>query len=219
MPNPTPAPSSQPTPAAPSSSEGTPAPKPAEPAAPAPATPTQSATSSTTPEGAPSVDEGYDLELAAESPLTQEDLDEIAAEASRLNLKKEDALKLITMREATYTKAVNAHKTTLEAEQNKAVQAFQSDPDFSGDNGKKSWESVGRVIEAFGNDDVKAILSQPTHGNNIHLARMLKKIGEHMAPDTIHNNAGGPRVGAPQQDDPETARLKRMYPSHFEEKK
>lgn len=157
-------------------------------------------------------EEEYELELSEDSPLTEADLDEIAAEAERLNLSKEDAQKLITIKESTYKKAVADYNKKISDHNKAEKQKLMSDPDFAGDKWKPAMESVAAAIEAFGDDDLVALL-KTSAGNNLALAKFLKKVGDTIKPESP-NDAKGSQLGK-QNDVSEAERLKKLYPSMF----
>lgn len=167
-------------------------------------------------EAAP-VDEGYDLELADDSPLSDEELNEIAEEAGRLSLSKEDAEKLIAAREKAYkkgeSKVESAYKAKLEASYKEIV----SDPMFQGEQKAKSFESMNRAIQTFGDDDLVKLVNTPEFGNNVVLARFLKRLGDVLAPATETLTGGNGSAGQSKASGDNT--LKNMYPQFFDDKK
>lgn len=165
--------------------------------------------------------EEYDLELPKGSSLTQEDLNEIAEEAGRLGLGKEDAEKLLKMREGAYTKGLTSAQQKIQAAHEARKAELLSHPEFSGDKAESSWASVRRVLETFGSPKLVETLSNPeTHGNNVELALLLKNLGDLMAPDKIPGK-GGPLGGADSDKNisPSEKMGRALYPAFFEDKK
>lgn len=164
---------------------------------------------------ASAVDEGYDLELSDDSPLTEEDLNEIAEEAGRLSLNKEDAQKLIAMKEKGYANGKTQVETAYQAKLVAAHKEIASDPMFQGEQKVKSFESMSRAIETFGDDDLVALVKSPEFGNNVVLARFLKRLGDALAPDTDSLTGGKGSAGKPEES--HSNGLKQMYPSFFKD--
>lgn len=160
----------------------------------------------------PSMEE-YDLELSEDSVLTEEDLNEIAAEAGRLNLSKADAEKLISMREAAYKKGASKIETEYKEKIQKAANEIKSHPDFIGEKKVKSFESINRVVTSFGDENLINALKTPEIGNNLALALFLKRLGDAMAPDSVE----GKGATATSTDTKEST-LQALYPDFFKNK-
>jgi len=154
--------------------------------------------------------EEYEIELSDDSPLSEEDLNEIAAEASRLNLSKEDAQKLLALKESTYKKALTIAEQKQLEKINTAKKEILSHPDFTGDNKIKTFESINRVVEKFGDENLVKALNTPEIGNNLAIALFLKKIGDLIAPDSFEGKGA-----LSAQNDSKEAVLKTLYPSFY----
>lgn len=160
-----------------------------------------------------SEEEEYDLELSKDSLLTEEDLNEIAEEAGRLNLSKKDAEKLLSMRESAYKKGMTKVEAEYKEKVQKSLSEIKNHPDFIGDKKVKSFESINRVVTAFGDDNLINALKSPEIGNNLALALFLKRLGDAMAPDSVE----GKGATAPVVDSKEST-LQALYPDFFKGK-
>lgn len=154
--------------------------------------------------------EEYELNLFEGSNLTEEDLNEIAAEASRLNLSKEDAEKLLHLKDSAYKKAISQKEQEYQAKIKEARSQIENDPDFIGDKKEQSFASISRAVQQFGDPDLVALLNTPDVGNNIVIAKFLKRIGDAIAPDNLPGKgvASAPAEGNSQS-------LKSWYPEFF----
>lgn len=165
----------------------------------------------------PVEDEGYELELADESPLSQEDLDEIVEEASRLNLTKPDAEKLIALKEKAYKSGAEKVKSEYQSKIEAQRKEIMADPIFQGEQAKKTFASMQRAIETFGDEGMVELVKSAEFGNNVVLARFLKRLGDALAPDT-DSMTGGKGTGGKSQDGGNDS-LKTLYPEFFQEQK
>lgn len=129
--------------------------------------------------------EEYELNLFEGSNLTEEDLNEIAAEASRLNLSKEDAEKLLHLKDSAYKKAISQKEQEYQTKIENARKQIENDPDFIGDKKEQSFASISRAVQQFGDPDLVKLLNTPDVGNNIVIAKFLKRIGDAIAPDSL----------------------------------
>jgi hypothetical protein len=160
-----------------------------------------------------SEDEEYDLELSKDSILTEEDLNEIAEEAGRLNLSKADAEKLLSMRESVYKKGMTKAQAEYQSKIEASKKEITSHPDFIGDKKAKSFESISRVVNAFGDDKLVEALKSPEVGNNLAVALFLKRLGDAMAQDSFEGK--GSAGASTDSSDSKEAKLQSMYPDFF----
>jgi hypothetical protein len=154
--------------------------------------------------------EEYELNLFEGSSLTEEDLNEIAAEASRLNLSKEDAEKLLQLKDSAYKKAISQKEQEYQTKIQNARKEIENDPDFIGDKKDQSFASINRAVQQFGDEQLIALLNTPDVGNNLVLAKFLKRIGDAIAPD----NLPGKGVAAAPVDKTSQS-LQSWYPEFF----
>jgi hypothetical protein len=152
----------------------------------------------------------YDLELKDDSPLSIEELNEIAEYAGIHNLTKEAAEKLIEAREKSYTQGMTKAEAAYAAKLDEQKVAIMKDPDFVGEKKAETFASISRAVQAYGSPELVAALNTPEFGNNIVLARFLKKIGDAMASDTFPGKSAGPG-----NIDANAGSLKNLYPEFY----
>lgn len=158
-------------------------------------------------------DDEYDLELPKGSVLSEEDLNEIAEEAGRLNLSKADAEKLLNMRESVYKKGMTKSQSDYQAKIEASKKEITSHPDFIGDKKIKSFESISRVVNMFGDDKLVEALKTPEVGNNLAVALFLKRLGDAMAQDSFEGK--GSTNASANSADTKQATLQTLYPDFF----
>jgi hypothetical protein len=158
----------------------------------------------------PAVDEEYDLELSEDSPLTIEELNEIAEAAGRLGMSKEDAEKLISDREKSYKAGTSKSEAAYQAKIAESRKQIEADPDFQGDKKLATFESINRAVSAFGDPELVALLNTPEVGNNLVIAKFLKRLGDTMAPDTMPGKGVVPSAKTESSD-----ALKTLYPAFY----
>ena len=83
----------------------------------------------------------------------------------------------------------------------------KADPDVGGTKLQPALSNIGKLIDEFGNDDLKAVFDTTGAGNNVHMIKFLNKIADVLTEGKFFK-AGTP--GA--QDDPDAA-AKRLFPS------
>ena len=162
------------------------------------------------------VEEEYELEMADGSPLTEADFNEIVETATKLNLSKEDATKLISMRENSYKAAETKFKNDLQAQYKAEYDKIAKDPEFSGEKRVEAFTSIKRAVDKFGDAELSALLARPEVGNHLALAKFLKRIGDQISPDTIPTKTGSGDNSSSKDD--YNAALRKNYPSFFEKK-
>lgn len=154
--------------------------------------------------------EEYELTLFEGSSLTEEDLNEIATEASRLNLSKADAEKLLQLKDSAFKKAISVKEQEYAAKIEKARKEIENDPDFIGDKKEESFASISRAVKQFGDPELINLLNTAEVGNNLVIAKFLKRIGDAIAPDTL---PGKGVAAAPAEKSSQT--LQSWYPEFF----
>ena len=125
---------------------------------------------------APAAIEPYELELADESPLSDEEFDEVVAEAERLNLSKADAEKLIAMREYSHKSSNEIFEKAAEARTQDMVTAYRAEASLHTVEAKLS---TREAIKAFGNTpEFKEMFKDPAMNFNVPLAKFLISVGD-----------------------------------------
>lgn len=157
--------------------------------------------------------EEYEIETSEDSPLTEEEINEVAADAARLNLSKEDAQKLVKAREDYYNKGRSTYTTEVDKYIQERKAEFDADPDFAvGEKRVASFASIKRVIDKFGDDGMRQLINTPGIGDNVVLAKFLKRLGDTIAPETqLEGNKGSQINTNPTEKSP----LEEMYPDFY----
>lgn len=158
-------------------------------------------------------EEEYELELKADSPLSEADLNEIATEASRLNLSKEDAEKLIASKESAYKTGASNVESKYQEKLQTHYNEMSTHPEFSGEAAAESWKFLNKAIAGFGDTELVALLNTPEVGNLVPLAKFLKKVGMAMAPDASPPEGKG--TATSPSTNAESEALARQYPAFF----
>lgn len=157
---------------------------------------------------APAAIEPYELELAEESPLTDEEFDEVVAEAERLKLNKEDAEKLIAMREYSHKSSNEIFEKAAEARTQDMVTAYKSEASLHTVEAKLS---MRESIKAFGNTpEFKEMFKDPSMNFNVPLAKFLISVGTRIrgGSDNLPMGKGG---AAPESNSEATKAANNFY--------
>lgn len=172
---------------------GTVTPPPEKPDTPAPVTtetkpPTEPAKDPAKPAGeAAPVD--IDLKLPENSPLTKEDLAEIAKQAKEQGLTKEQAeSRLKTENDvAVRTAARIKDQQASEVKTNQAtwVDAIKNDKELGGDRYNQTVAEASRAFKATASPELQEIIRQSGLGNHPEYVRQMARIGRMMAEDTL----------------------------------
>jgi len=120
--------------------------------------------------------EPYELELSEESPLSDEEFDEVVAEAERLKLSKTDAEKLIALRESSHKASHQIFEKAAEERTKNMVTAYKGEASLHTIEAKLS---MRESIKAFGNTpEFKEMFKDPSMNFNIPLAKFLISVGD-----------------------------------------
>jgi len=177
------------------------------------APPADSNTGNDNPDNTSNVPEPYELELADDSPLSDEDFDKIVKLAEENGWTKEQAQSQIKQYEEFYKNGINAANAPRLQYYQAQKDFFDKDPDFQGDNKPQTFMRIKKAAETFGGPELIAELNKPEVGNNYQLAKFLAKIGAQLEGDSP-SSFGKPSSGD-SSGNAETDSLKRLYPSFF----
>jgi len=158
---------------------------------------------------APAAIEPYELELAEDSPLTDEEFDEVVAESERLNLNKEDAEKLIAMRESSHKASGEIFERAAEARMQGMVTSYKAEASL---HTVESKLSTREAIKAFGNtpEFKEMFKNDPSMNFNIPLAKFLISVGDKIRGGTNNLPMGG-KSGSVNGDTPPTPPANKFY--------
>lgn len=150
-------------------------------------------------EGEPEVKETllepYELELSEESPISDEEFEEIVELADRLKLSKTEAENLIKMRESSH-EAASRHFDSLKTENLKSMaKAYSEEKEL---HTKENKNFMKTAISTFGDDpEFSELLKDPSMNYNIPLAKFLVKVGKKvLSVDTDLNKGKSVAVGS-----------------------
>jgi len=161
--------------------------------------------------------ESYDITVADNSPLSDEDLDHIATLAGEKGWTKEQADEMVGIYEESYKRGMVAANSPRLKYYEDQKNFFDKDPAFNGENKDASFLAIKTVVDKFGDDEMVKQLSSPEIGNNYALAKLLKSIGESLMGD--NPSSAGKGSSTPVSNDSEyTQSLKNLYPQYFDEK-
>lgn len=125
------------------------------------------------------------LKLPADSPLGAEAVERIAAEARLQGLSQEQAQALLE-REHKAVAQFRERQDSDAAEVGARWKAeTENDPEIGGDKLGANLELVRRVIDRYGDEEIKGFLRETPFGNNRSLIRFLARIGKSMASDSL----------------------------------
>tara|TARA_R110000824_G_scaffold183673_1_gene364707 strand:- start:433 stop:1140 length:708 start_codon:yes stop_codon:yes gene_type:complete len=155
----------------------------------------------------------YDaLEIPNDVEIDEVSLGEFKEIAAEMNegkgLSVEDAQKLVDLR----AKMVKASSGEWETRFSEWRGELLSDKEIGGDKFKEvTVPNVLAAAERYGDKDMMELLqTNKMYGENPHLIRMLNRVGETLRSDQLVR-------GRATQPGDEEAKLRRMYPSHYNE--
>jgi len=159
------------------------------------------------------LDEEYEIEIADDSPLSQEDLDAIATYAHENGLTKEAADKLVLIKEAAVKKSTQSVRDEYTTKGQADYAAMMLDPIFEASAQQGTYDSISLAVETFGGPELHALLSKPGFGDQLPVAQFLKKIGDLLKPA----EEGGHGKGTPIVPDGQGEKtvLEKLYPDFY----
>lgn len=139
--------------------------------------------------GAP---ETYELALKENSALPAKRIEEIAAEAKEAGLSNEAAQKLLAREEAAVQGAIDRQQEGMKAEQAAWAKSIKEDPMFQGEEGARKAEISHRLVEKFGDPELKAAMASSGLGNYPPFVKFMTHFAEFAAEDrTVTGGTGG----------------------------
>lgn len=168
-------------------------------------------------------DDGFEVTLATDSPLTEKDLDYIFGVAEKRGLDKDETLALIHQQETFLNKGKNlgvesGRKTVMEEAQKvlKAQEdAYNADPLFSTPALRAANEAkIDKVLKQYATPAFQEKFLKSHLKNDVELAKIFHKIGEAMEGDEVRLTGSGvraPTVAISSEED----RLRAAYPEHY----
>lgn len=160
-------------------------------------------------------EEGFEITLAPDSPLTDADLDDIFALAEKRNLDKDETMALIKNKEDFLNRGRNSVMEQAQKVLKQQEDAYLADPLFSTKAARTANEAkIDLALSKFGSEDFKKEFLGGHMKNNLQLAKFLHKIGEVMEGDEIRMK-GMPQRAPTEVVDSKDQRLMAQYPEHF----
>lgn len=145
--------------------------------------------------------EKYDLKVSEDSVLEPGLVEKIAAHAKQQGLSQEEAQALVTERE-------QAIATYVEERSQQWLKEVENDKEIGGTALKQNVELAARVVDRFGDPELKAELNKTGFGNHPKLVRLLTRIGKAMQEDQLVQPGAVPAAGR--------SRESLYYPNHKE---
>jgi hypothetical protein len=122
-----------------------------------------------------------ELKVPENSPLSKEAVEKIQSFAKEKGLSNEQA-------QAILERDIEAQQQQAEFVQQKTTEWFEtskSDKEIGGENFAKNAELAKRVVDRFASQELKQDLEATGFGNHPELLRLLVRIGQKMAPDSL----------------------------------
>lgn len=129
------------------------------------------------------VPETYNLTLPKDSLLDESVIDEISAYAKEKGLSNEDAQELVNRDNDLITQYKANELEDLKELHTQWAEEVKADPELGGDKFEETAEVAKRVIDRFGDDNLKEILNATGFGNHPTVVRFFSKMGKAMADD------------------------------------
>lgn len=145
----------------------------------------------------------YKLSLPKDSPMDDSVIDEISAYAKEKGLSNEDAQELLDRENDAITQYVADEQEDLKGLHKEWAEEVKADPELGGDKFEETAELARRVVERFGDDDLKEVLNATGFGNYPAVVRLFAKIGKSMSNDKFEV-PGAPGGGAGSKSAAET---------------
>ena len=157
------------------------------------------------------VAEDYDIEVDEDSPLTDEDINDIVSIAEDKGLTKEQAQKLINQKESIYKRGMEAKLNEAKGILAKLEKQVKSDPLFATPEAvADSFALIDLVVNKFGNESLKA-KTRDYLKRDIDVLKFLHRVGSVLREDTVRGSNTVSRV----EDNSEGVTLKSQYPEFF----
>lgn len=120
---------------------------------------------------------------------------------------KDKANALIALHAKTITAASEASSVAFDEMQTKWRDEVKADPDIGGAKLQPTIANVGKLLDEFGNAELKEVFDFTGAGNNIHVIKFLNVIADKLTEGKFFTG------GSPSKSDDPDAAARRMYPS------
>jgi hypothetical protein len=119
---------------------------------------------------------------------------------------KDRADALLALHGETLTAASEAGSKAWDDMQTQWKDEVKSDPDIGGAKLQPALTNIGKLLDEFGDDQLKPLFDTTGAGNNVHMIKFLNKIAGVLTEGNFF------KAGSPSGNDPDAA-AKRMFPS------
>lgn len=137
--------------------------------------------------GAPESYEQFTVPEGVE--IKEDDLAEFSEVAKELNLNQTQAQRLIDLESKRAEASQNAMQEAFETQQEQWVKELKDDKEFGGDNFDRNMGLAVKVVNKFGDPELKEVLNSSGMGNNPALAKMFNKIGKAISEDSLDSDS------------------------------
>lgn len=138
------------------------------------------------------VPEKYELALKENSPLPAKRIEEITAEAKAEGISNAEAQKRLAREEAAVQGAIDRQQEGMKAEQLNWAEKIKADPMFQGDEGARKAELAMRLVDKYGDDELKVAMKTSGLGNYPPFVKFMVNFAEYGAEDrTVTGGTGG----------------------------
>jgi len=135
------------------------------------------------------VPEKYDVELGDDTSLEESDLERIAAEARELGLSNEECQGLVDLEDRVTKQFQERQMDHVKEVRSTWIKEAETDKEIGGENFKENLELSKRVIDKFGSDDFKKLVTDTDFGNHKEVIRIFVRVGKLMGEDNlVHSN-------------------------------
>lgn len=152
----------------------------------------------------------YDLELAEDSLVPEDEFDALVEEAKTKGLSKDEAEARLKLLDSAYTKSKDVF---MKSESKRLMQELVSDPEFNTpEKQKEAKKNIDAVYAAYKDPDfMKFVKGNPLVGNNKHFVKFMAKLGQSLAQEGAPKGDGSTPPTPPQKAEGLTALD--LYPS------
>jgi hypothetical protein len=133
----------------------------------------------------------YKLQLPEGTTLTSKDVDAVVSFAKEKKLSVEAAQLILNTRHETLKGHGESLKATIEQRTKEWQKATNEDKEFGGDKLAASTKVANAVLDEFGDDEFRKVLTETGYHAHPAVRRFLAKVGIAMAEDKPGGGAGG----------------------------
>lgn len=136
-------------------------------------------------EDKPTQEDLKEITLPQDSPLTAEDLEAVKEYAKENGLTNKQAQALIEKQNERLNKFIDKEVNAFQQKVAGYEAQVKSDKEIGGTNFNKSMSLAKRVLERYGNEQLKAELNNTGFGSHPEVIRLLARIGSTISDDSL----------------------------------